>query len=486
MRILFLFLIIIVTPGSYSQVFDMVVAKAGSGAYRTIQSAIGRIPSNRQESFLVYIKNGIYNEKIELPSDKTFVSLIGESVDGVIITWDDYQGKDGMSGAASYTFLAAGNDLYMENLTIRNTAGPVGQAVALRTTGQRQVIKNCRLTGFQDTYYAHSGRQYNLNCYIEGATDFIYGDATAVFDTCVIHCVEGGQYITAPADTKLISEWPDKSPFYHGLLFTNCLINAAESVPENSYYMGRPWQPNASSVYINCSLGNHIKPEGWSAWGETNNHLTGFFAEYRSVDTAGNLKDTTSRVSWSHQLKEPEVDTYYNLNYFLKKDDIAWDPVPVTVAPEPPPSLSGDRYSVAWSEVPGVAGYVIIRNDSTIGFSEDSSFDDITADPAVYNNYIVRSVSTGGALSRPSENYTVEPTGIKQVNPEQPEFELLISNEYIRSEKPVSIKIYSVSGMLVLSGNNMNYLSLLNLGHGIYVARIQEKSCKIFTRKITR
>ncbi len=393
MRILFLLLIIIHIPEGFCQVFDMVVAKAGSGAYRTIQSAIGRIQSNQQEPFLVYIKNGVYNEKVNLPPDKTFVSLIGESAGGVIITWDDYQGKDGISGAASYTFLAEGDDLYMENIIIRNTAGNIGQAVALRTTGERQVFKNCRITGFQDTYYAHSGRQYNLNCSIEGATDFIYGDATAVFDSCIIHCLSGGQYITAPADTKLTSEWPDNSPFYHGLLLTNCVVSAEESVPDNSYYLGRPWQPNASSVYINCTMGNHIKPEGWSTWGDTGNHLTGFFAEYQSVSPDGNLKDTASRVDWSKQLGESEVENYYNLNYFLKKDNTVWDPVPVTLAPDQPLMVTGEGNTFSWPDVPDAAGYVIIRNDSTIGFSENPAYDDLTANPIENNSYVFNSVS---------------------------------------------------------------------------------------------
>ena len=486
MRTSLLLILIFFIHNTGAQVFEMTVAKTGDGAYRSIQAAINRIPDNSTSRYRVYIKNGEYNEKVQLFSSKDKVSLIGESTDGVIISWDDYQGRDGMSGAASYTFLAEGDDLYMENVTIRNTAGDVGQAVALRTTGDRQVFSNCRITGYQDTYYANKGRQYNHLCHIEGATDFIYGDGTAVFDSCTVYCLEGGQYITAPADTKITSRWPDNSTFYHGLLFTTCEVMAAENVADNSYYLGRPWQPNASSVYISCTLGPHIRPEGWSTWGDTDNHLSSFFAEYRSIGPEGNPIDTSSRVSWSRQLDQAEAESYYGLDYFLSKDDMAWDPLPVTLAPSPPSTLTGDGHSLEWSGVTGAVGYVVIRNDSTIGFTGDPGFEDLSADPSGNYAYVIRSVSESGALSMPSQEYTVEASGIEQPGTGKQTFDISISQDLIISAEPFNINIFTSSGRLVMKRHNICSLSLASLEHGLYVAVIGNEKGEMMTRKIIR
>jgi len=468
-----------------SKVFNMLVAKQGEGAYRRIQSAIDRIPDKSTTRFLVYIKNGIYNEKVHLPATKTNVSFIGESADGVIITWDDYAGKDGISAAGSYTFLAEGNDFYAENITIRNSAGDVGQAIAVRTTGERQVFKNCRFLGFQDTYYANKNRQYNLNCYIEGAaTDFIYGDATAVFDSCTIHCVQGGQYITAPADTKLISVLDDGSTFYHGLLMTRCMITADANVSAGSYYLGRPWQPNASSVFISCKLGNHIKEEGWDVWGDTDNHLSGFFAEFQSVDLQGNPVDTLSRVEWSEQLRYEEVKRYYNLNYFLRKDCVIWDPTAVTKSLESPSGLTGLNYSLTWQEVNDAVGYVIIRNDSTIGFSGMNSYDDETANPSELNTYMIKSVSENGTLSDPSEEVFFSVSSSDEVKSDNSPIGFIISDKQIYTSIPVKIEVFSLSGSLIMTADQHTNLSLYHLSCGIYLVKIRELSGSVLIKKI--
>ncbi|HLW07698.1 MAG TPA: pectinesterase family protein, partial [Marinilabiliaceae bacterium] len=194
MRYCILFGIFLFVNIAFGQVYDIVVDAHGTGDFNTIGEAISSIPNNQEKRTLILVKNGVYQEKLIVSSSKTFVSIIGEDVNNVIITWSDYQGKDGMFGADSYTLLAEGADFYMENITVVNGYGPGAQAVAIRTTGDRQVFKNCVFKGHQDTYYAHKNRQYNFKCHIEGNTDFIYGDATAVFDSCNIHSIAGGQY----------------------------------------------------------------------------------------------------------------------------------------------------------------------------------------------------------------------------------------------------------------------------------------------------
>ncbi|MEI6586860.1 MAG: pectinesterase family protein, partial [Sediminibacterium sp.] len=189
----------------------LVVSKDGRGNYKTIQEAINSVRDLGQKTVRIFIKNGIYHEKIIVPTYKTNISLIGESEDSTIITNDDFSGKpipsgnDGMGKDKfntfnSYTVLVEGNDFSASNLTIQNTAGAVGQALALHVSADRVTIKHCKILGNQDTLYlaTEQSRQYYQDCFIEGTTDFIFGEATVVFESCTIKS-KTNSFITAAA-----------------------------------------------------------------------------------------------------------------------------------------------------------------------------------------------------------------------------------------------------------------------------------------------
>jgi pectinesterase len=444
------------------QVFNMVVSADGTGDYTTIQAALDALPDNSADRTLIFVCAGTYKEKVVLGPAKIKVSLIGEDPERVVIVWDDYAGKYDMSSADTYTFWADADDFYAENISFVNTAGPVGQALAIRTTGERMVFKNCYFTGHQDTYYAHQRRQYNLLCRISGTTDFIYGDATTVFEKCVVQCRKGGSYITAPADTKLVSKLPDQSTFYHGLLFRDCDILADEDVPPASYYLGRPWQPNASSVYIRCRMGDHIKPAGWSIWSD-DNHLSGCFAEYLSVDLDGNLLDVSGRVAWSKQLNAEEVQDYYNPEYFLEKTNVIWDPIPITWSLPSPGNILNDGSQLSWDEVPGAIGYVVFMNDSAIGFTESASFD-IHDIPATENLFSLKSISENGNLS----GFPNEPALYTGPVRDGMDYPVIRDRQLIFPEK-VDFRIYSLNGRELMAGKKRGRADLSCLGPGIYI-----------------
>ena len=296
------------------QEYDMVVAKDGSGDYKYIQDAIDACRAFTPKDLRIFIKNGVYKEKLLIPAWITDVSLIGESVEGTIITYDDHAGKGKMGTFDSYSVRVQGNDIYFENITISNTAGPVGQAVALHIEGDRCVFQNCRILGDQDTIFAsgEGSRQYYLNCYIEGTTDFIFGPATAVFEDCMIHSKKNS-YITA-ASTP---EWVE-----YGYVFIDCIFTAAPDV--DKVYLGRPWRDYAKTVFINSELGAHIRPEGWHNWGRPEAEKTTFYAEYGSKGPGANPK---ARVNWAHQLKEKDLK-----NYTLDKIFGEWKPEVSNVA----------------------------------------------------------------------------------------------------------------------------------------------------------
>lgn len=299
-----LFLLIVLSQLLYAQQrYDFVVASDGTGNFKTVQEAFNAVPDFRKNQTTIFIKTGTYREKLVLPKSKTNVKIVGEDAMKTILTYDDFASKKNRFGeeigtTGSTSFFVFGDDFIAENITFENSSGPVGQAVAVRVDADRVQFLNCRFLGFQDTLYPYGekSRQYYKNCYIEGTVDFIFGWSTAVFDSCTIFCKKGGLYITAASTSE-------NTPY--GFVFFNCRITG--DVGENSFYLGRPWRPFARTVFINCYLDKHIKPEGWHNWNKPEAEKTSYYAEYNSTGAGANK---TSRVSWSHQLTEEEVKAY--------------------------------------------------------------------------------------------------------------------------------------------------------------------------------
>ena len=282
---------------------DFTVAADGSGDFKTVQEAINAVPDFRKKETIIFIKKGTYKEKLVLPASKNMVTFVGEDRDGTILTHDDYAQKknrfgEEMGTTGSTSFYIFGEQFTARDLTFENSAGPVGQAVAVRVDGDRAMFENCRFLGHQDTLYPHgeNSRQYYKNCYIEGTTDFIFGWSTAVFEGCTIHSKSGGSYITAASTT-------DETP--HGFVFLNCQFTADDGV--RNIYLGRPWRPHAQTVILNSQLGGHIHPGGWHNWNKPEAEQTAFYAEYGNT---GPGAATSARVPWSHQLTEEEAKQY--------------------------------------------------------------------------------------------------------------------------------------------------------------------------------
>jgi pectinesterase len=294
------FLLLTASRLSAQDKLKITVAQDGSGDFTTIQAAIESCKSFPDARITVFVKNGTYHEKVKVPSCNTSLSIIGESVEKTIISFGDYfnkinQGRN--STFFTYTMLVEADDFYAENLTIENSAGPVGQAVALHVEGDRCVFRNCRILGNQDTLYTagQNSRQYFSDCYIEGTTDFIFGAATVLFDGCTI-CSKSNSYVTAASTVK-------GKPF--GYVFSHCKLTASEGVTRA--YLGRPWRDYANVVYLNCELGAHILPEGWANWDKTTRDKTAYFAEFGNKGAGA---DTGKRIAWSHQISQKEVAGY--------------------------------------------------------------------------------------------------------------------------------------------------------------------------------
>lgn len=287
--------------------YDFVVAKDGSGDFFTVQEAVNAAPDYcKQDETTIYIKDGVYEEKVTIPTNKQRLHLIGQSAEKTVITWSDFAQKSGPTGyemgtsATSTVFLYA-SDFLAENLTIENAAGEgksIGQACAITVDGDRVAFVNCRFVANQDTIYTYGKgqHQYFKGCWIEGTTDFIFGASTCWFEDCTI-LSKKNSYVTAAST-------PEREEF--GYVFNNCRLIHDENT--DKVYLGRPWRSFAKTVFINCELGDHILKEGWHNWGKPYAEKTTFYAEYGSKGPGA--ASEKERVKWSHQLKDKDLDKY--------------------------------------------------------------------------------------------------------------------------------------------------------------------------------
>ncbi len=324
------------------------VSPDGPADCKTLQEAIAAIPDRSPDRTIIHIKPGTYHGQMILPATKINVTFQGDLAEKTILTyaWNQNERDPAITGVNRYPgtgVVILGADFRAENVTFENTSGNHGQAQALRIDAERSILKNCRLLGWQDTLLLNSGRQYLDHCYIEGRVDFIYGAAAAVFDHCEIRSKNGG-HITAAST-------PQNQPF--GFVFFDCkltgdpapwidpnatqpaLTSAPATAPAPAVAkpvmtdLGRPWRPYASVTFINCELGDHIKPDGWSIWVGNQNHLTARYAEYNSTGPGAN---PGKRLDWTKQLTKEQADKI-TIDAVLGGTD-RWNPkAPTTSAP---------------------------------------------------------------------------------------------------------------------------------------------------------
>jgi pectinesterase len=291
----------------------IIVARDGSGQFRTIGEAIEVCRAFMDYHKVIYIKKGTYKEKLIIPQWLQNIELCGEDRDQTVITYDDHAnivyaptGK-GMGTFRTYTLKIEANDITLKNLTVENNAARLGQAVALHTEGDRLVFLNCRFLGHQDTVYTGmpNTRLFFKDCYIEGTTDFIFGPSTAWFEGCTIHC-KINSYITAASTPQDVA---------YGYVFNNCTVTAAPEATQ--VYLGRPWRDYGYTLFMNCELPKSIRPEGWHHWQKEREQT----ARYMEYNNRGEGANTSQRVSWSRQLTKKEAQQINPARIFSQKSE---------------------------------------------------------------------------------------------------------------------------------------------------------------------
>ena len=316
---------------SYDNPDTIVVARDGTGQFRTVTEAIEVCRAFMDYHKVIYVKRGTYKEKLIIPQWLQNIEICGEDRDQTVITYDDHANitmdgcfwpkelKDQLLAMGdrpklgtfrSFTVRVDGNSITFKNITIENNAARLGQAVALHTQGDRLLFVNCRLLGNQDTVYTGTAatRLYFRDCYIEGTTDFIFGPSTAWFEQCTIHC-KADSYITAASTPQDID---------YGYVFNNCTVTAAPGVTK--VYLGRPWRDYGYTLFMNCTLPAEILPAGWHHWQKEREQT----ARYLEYNNRGEGANTDARVSWSHQLTKKEAQQITPERVFSMKSE--WRP----------------------------------------------------------------------------------------------------------------------------------------------------------------
>ena len=416
-------------PTPAARLFDAVVAQDGTGDYKTVQEAIDAAPKSRIAPWLIFVKNGTYEELVTIPDSKPFIHLIGQDKEKTTICyWINNGGSSDIgweystNNPQSKTYGKQGvvqvnsTDFYTENISyidsygVERQAGPMGLAMSSRN--DRQAFNNCQFRSYQDTWYTDvrstTVRQYVNNCLIEGAVDFYYGAGNNYIENSTFRLAREGSVIVAPSH-------PAGTPW--GYVMVNNTIDGRGG----SNKLGRAWQNQPQAVWINTTLKTTIAAEGWSEW-----HIAPrLFAEYNTMDADGNPVDLnnrrttykvdadklapgeTSPVTRQAVLSAEEAARYTYEAVTSGTDD--WNPRRFFEPVDAPANLkygAADR-TLTWTPSDYAICYVVIdRNDQVVGFTKDNAF---TTD-GKSAQYTVKAVNEYGSLSLPATVSTT--TGI--------------------------------------------------------------------------
>lgn len=299
------------------------VSQDGKGDFQTIQEAIDAIPEGNTEAWTVKVGPGEYYEKVRIPAGKGNLTLVGAGAGRTVLWSDDYAGS-GIRGQKAALAIDA-DDVTVARMTIKNTHVNIREIPGENSRSQAQAVSigrcdrvafyDCRITGYQDTFYANGGRVYLSNCYVEGNVDFIYGAATMVFDKCEIFANQHDSYLTAASTQKSRK---------FGINFLDCTLSAknpgepdADGVPFYGFYLGRPWHNFARVAFIRCHEPATLYPAGWTFM---NSGTMPHFYEYKCTGPGATTERLLRRVM-GRQLTDDEAAAYTVENIFSKDTD---------------------------------------------------------------------------------------------------------------------------------------------------------------------
>lgn len=479
-------------PQPISKLYDAVVATDGTGDYTTIQDAIDAAPNSRAMPWLIFVKTGKYTGHVNIPEAKSFLHLIGQDTENVVISDDRLSGDDGNPNTPVYhvslgaTVVVNASDCYFENITFQNSFGYENQsgpqALAVYTNNDRITFKNCTMRSYQDTYLTStksvSDRHYLMNCRIEGAVDYIYGAGDVFFDECTLYNTRlAGGYIVAPSH-RTGTLW--------GYVFNNCIIDGNPGVVT---YYGRPWKDSPKTVFLNSLLKCNVYSVGWYY---KMGAIPAIFADYGTMDASGNLVDLSNRISSyeydvkdangnvietitgtaKNSLTDEEAATYTFENVMLRAGD-SWNPKVLTESTEAPAGLLLTGNVLSWTAVPYAMCYVVTRNEVVVGFTTDATFTDANMVAGADYTYSIQAASESGALSLRSAQVSNNKTDVKSnmINNLQV---LSKTGGFIVTGLPATstLTIYTISGQVVNQRKSGQTTEEFDLPTGTYLVKV--------------
>lgn len=450
-------------PQPEARVFDAVVAADGSGDYTTVQAAIDAAPANRVSPWLIFVKNGEYEELVIIPESKPFIHLIGQDKDKTVIKFwinngaavnpdgvpdqgFEYSTNNPESKAYGYSgvFQVDATDFYVENITFTNCYGITGkgpQALAMKSRNDRQAFYSCNFRSYQDTWYTDvrnaSDRHYINNCYLEGAVDYLYGGGEVYVENTTFYQVRSGAVILAPGH---------KAGTKYGYVIDRCVIDGDASMSGN-HKLGRPWNNEPKAVLLNTTFKTGVAAEGWSEW-----HIApALFAEYNSMDADGNPVDLSARrteykvdgqvdkAKRQAILSDEEAARYTYENVTAGNDD--WNPRKFFEPVDAPANLSLDQSgTLTWDHSDYAICYVVLDgNDNVLAITAEPEYDTTTVAHSRTNatpKYVVKAVNEYGSLSKGAV-HDGSTTGIVQPEADASVVSLTYCNALgIASDKP--------------------------------------------------
>jgi pectin methylesterase-like acyl-CoA thioesterase len=305
--------------------------------FPTIQNALDHAPEAPHGRIYIEIVPGVYRERIHVTQNRPRVTLIGlgRSPEDVVIVASQNAAS---AGGTFFTETAEinGENFEADNVTFANDAGPTGQAVAISVRSDRAIFKHCRFLGDQDTLFADWGRQYYIDSFIQGGVDFIFGNATAVFDHSVISEIRNGQ-ITAQSRT---AEYQTTGYVIdHSTITHDPVPPAPGKTAGTGFGLGRPWRQYSRVVVMNTEEPEDLNPEGWSIWNKNDPTPKAWYAEYNNSGAGWRPKD---RVAWSYQLTAKEAAAFEPQVFLAGSDH--WNPVAEAARlPDPPVQLTAEE-----------------------------------------------------------------------------------------------------------------------------------------------
>ncbi|KAL5140524.1 putative pectinesterase 29 [Glycine soja] len=291
----------------------IIVSQSSNASFKTIQSAIDFVPSENSQWIHIQISPGVYREQVVIPINKPCIFLQGAGRNSTSIEWGDH---------GNATFYTKANNTIAKGITFTNTLNKpiiledtsttITQAKAARIHADKCVFFDCAFLGVQDTLYDDDGRHYYRNCYIQGGSDFIYGNGQSIFEASHIHFSMGKD---GPERDGVITAHKRQTPNdTSGFVFKNCNITGAKG----KTMLGRSLRPYARVIIAYSFLSNVVTPQGWSARTFVGHEGNITFVEEGNRGPGANK---SKRVKWMKHLSGLALDQFLNISYI---DEEGW------------------------------------------------------------------------------------------------------------------------------------------------------------------